>query len=228
MSDSKPISEPILEPIIDSKQQPAWHVVVLSIFSLCTYIPIWFYIAGSRIEKEALRFKDESESKSSSSLDQAEKNALARLERAGTRQAFASMTDLHLIISTFLMCLPVVNLFVLMRYAAKYATLIPDTQDAYYSWARNNPTFAAFVIACAFGALVLLNKLPGNWFLLFTLASLPLAVVQSWLNKHWKNYENEEYLARQAFSPLEILIIIIGASLLGMIAINPEINGRTQ
>ena len=208
------------EPIIDSKQQPAWHVVVLSIFSLCTYVPIWFYTAGSRLEKEASRLKDES------TLDLAEKNALARLERAGPRKAFTEMTDLHLIISTFLMCLPVINLFVLMRYAAKYATLIPDSQDAYYNWVRNNPTFAAFLVACTFGALVLLNKLPGNWFLLFTLASLPLAVVQSWLNKHWKNYENEEYLARQAFSPLEILIIIAGASLLGMIAINPEINGR--
>lgn len=201
----------------DSLQQPAWHIVVLSIFTMGLYMPFWFYQTGSKLERIAQQLQ---ECDSEIAAGQEYEAAILRLTKAGTLESFKSMSNLNLLFFTFWLMLPIVNLIVLQRFATRYAGLIPNKE----SLVRKNQAFSGFLIAGVFGLSALLGKLPGNWYLLYLSACLPLAVVQSWLNQHWSLYENEESLPRQAFSPLELLMIIAGALLLGLILIGAEIN----
>jgi hypothetical protein len=201
----------------DSLQQPAWHVVVLSIFTMGLYMPFWFYQTGSKLEKTAQQLLN---GDSEVAATQEHEAASLRLAKAGTLESFKGMSNLNLLVFTFLFMLPIVNLVVLQRFACRYAGLIPNKE----SLVRKNQAFSGFLIAGVFGLSALLGKLPGNWYLFYLSACLPLAVVQFWLNQHWSLYENEENLPRQAFSPLELLMIIAGALLLGLILIGAEIN----
>ena len=57
----------------------------------------------------------------------------------------------------------------------------------------------------------------------FAVTSLFLAVAQSWLNQYWKVYEDDKLLVRQAFNPLEILLIVVGASFIGLLVVSLDV-----
>ena len=50
------------------------------------------------------------------------------------------------------------------------------------------------------------------------LAGIPLAIAQLWLNAYWRSVEPPAMTIRHAFTVKELLAIIVGASLLGLVA----------
>lgn len=217
----------------DSRQIPAWHVIVLSVSSFGLYNIYWIYrnlsqlrtcaqVALDTKSDQKLYFDestmDDQEKKDFAELKQEARGALLRLDNAGTREAFLNFAKCPAGVFATVFAVPVANLIILMRSASQFATLIPDQ----LSNVRKNALFISFCVALAYGALSLLAKLPGAWSLLYLSTALPLFVVQTWLNKHWQVYENEKFLARQAFNPLELGVIIVGASLFGLVLINSD------
>lgn len=229
---AKPSEEVIL---LDSLQQPAWHVVVLSLFTFGAYNMFWLYkslrtllqqsqyLAASCAPTEVApgdfsvdAGDDEAEKKPTAEELVAIKN---RLQNCGTLGVFLKFTQTRPIFTTFLFAVPILNLIVLLGFAFMSAQLHPDEK----SFVRKNPQFSAFVVALLFGALTLLIKLPEPYQLMYLTSSLSLAAVQMWLNSHWKVYENNSRLARQAFSPLEILFIVLGAAWIGLVVVHTDL-----
>lgn len=218
----------------DSRQIPAWHVIVLSVSSFGLYNIYWIYrnlsqlrtcaqIALDTQSDQKLYFDestmDEQEKQDFAELKQEARGALIRLANEGTKEAFLNFAKCPAGVFTAVFAVPVANLIILMRSASQFAALIPDK----LSNVRKNALFIGFCLALAYGAFSLLAKLPGAWSLFYLTTAMPLFVLQTWLNKHWQVYENEKFLARQAFNPLELGVIIIGASLFGLVLINGDV-----
>ncbi|MBS1991638.1 MAG: hypothetical protein JSS83_14035 [Cyanobacteria bacterium SZAS LIN-3] len=182
-----------------SKQQPPWHVFVLSVLTLSLYNFYWFY-------KNLLLLNQEIPAQS----------AATPTETAGKKPRFC---QLHPYFSTLLFFLPVVNMIILMEFFAATGDLIPD-QESF--WHKNN-LFCAFALALSFGALFLLSVLPNPYHLFYLTNALPLAVAQQALNKHWHKTENGSLLLRSAFNPLELVVIFFGAGCLGLVAISSSV-----
>lgn len=201
--------------LLDSKQKPAWHIAVLSIFSLGIYNIYWLYFNLRNLTDSAIHLKAQMENSSAEEL-----RIMGRLKEAGTLDALFAFCVARPVLTTFLFAVPLLNLLVLLGFANAAAKLNPQQ-----GFARNNPAFAAFLIALFFGALSLLSKLPEPYQLLYTLSCLPLATVQHWLNNHWKVVEKDEQrLARQAFNVPELALIIVGAMVLGLNYVHSEMH----
>jgi hypothetical protein len=207
--------------LLDSQQQPAWHVVVLSFFTLGAYNMYWLYrnlnslCQGSNQLQRSINGEDP---------DPELEGAHIRLGRAGTLEAYLKFTQARPILTTALFAIPVVNLLVLLGFAHMSAQLVPNRE----SFVRKNSQFSGFVVALLFGALTLLNAnllkwMPEPLHLLYLSSALPLALVQVWLNSHWKVVEDNKHLARQAFSPLELVAIVLGAAWIGLVVIHQDI-----
>lgn len=205
----------LVEPILlESQQQPAWHVVVLSFFTLGAYNMYWFYRNLNSLCQGSNQLQQSIDGK-----DPELEDVHIRLGRDGTLDTYLKFGQARPILTTALFAIPVVNLLVLLGFAHMSAQLIPDRN----SIVRKNSQFSGFVVALLFGALTLLIRLPEPFQLLYLSSALPLAVVQIWINRHWKAVEDNKRLARQAFSPLELVAIVTGATVIGLIAIHPDI-----
>lgn len=235
--------------LLNSQQQPAWHVVIMSFFTLGAYNMFWLYRNLSDLCRvsQQLQASIQSEATASPSTinNSVESSGISdkatesnydsdktmtpeeledihiKLGRAGTLDPFLQFAQARPIFTTALFAIPVVNLLVLLGFAHMSAKLVPDND----SFVRKNSQFSGFVVALLFGALTLLIRLPEPFQLLYLASAIPLAVVQIWLNRHWKTVEDNKRLARQAFSPLELVAIISGAAFIGLIAIHPDIQG---
>lgn len=203
-NDSKNSDEKIKsdQPAPDSKQIPAWHVVTLSVFSCGIYNFYWFYKALKELHNAA--------------ANSAETGPLMRLENAGTKDTFLALAKWPVGMFTLMFAVPILNLIALMRVIDQICLLIPEETPL-----KRNSKLTAFLMALGFGSCVLLLKLPFlaehiKLLIFFSVSSLFLAIPQNWLNKHWKLYENDRLLVRQAFNPVELVLIIAGASLLGL------------
>ena len=151
-------------------------------------------------------------------------DAHIRLGRVGTLETYLKFTQTRPILTTALFAIPVINLLVLLGFAHMSAQLVPNRD----SFVRKNSQFSGFVVALLFGALTLLTTnllkwLPEPLHLLYLSSSLPLAAVQIWLNSHWKVVEDNKRIARQAFSPLELVAIVFGAAWIGLVVIHQDI-----
>ncbi|HNG77479.1 MAG TPA: hypothetical protein PLY72_23600, partial [Candidatus Obscuribacter sp.] len=149
--------------------------------------------------------------------------ALSRLSRDGSKEVFLAMHKWPVGMYTLLFAIPVVNLLALMRLVNQFCLLRPGRTDI-----RENSRFIAFALSLGFGASVLLLKLPlmavqYKLITYFAVTSLFLAVAQSWLNQYWKVYEDDKLLVRQAFNPLEILLIVVGASFIGLLVVSLDV-----
>ncbi len=208
----------------ESIQQPAWHVVILSIFTFGAYNMYWLWrsLRTLRDRSEALKIQLE-QSKNDPTQTEPDLRLLGRLEKAGTLQAYFAFAEARPVLTTALFAIPVVNLLVLLGFANAVAGLWPDGK----SIVRKKSKLIAFLVALLFGSLTLLFLLKEPYQLLYLSSSMALFIVQVWLNRHWKLVEGdgkgEEKLARQAFSPVELVAIIFGAAWIGLIAIHPDL-----
>jgi hypothetical protein len=181
-----------------SRQQPGWHVFVLSVFTFSIYNVYWFYKSLNLL------------------------NAHSSVQTSNTPASPAAPTYFcqeHPFFSTFLFLIPVVNLIIGMQFFALVGQLLPDKNSFWHK----NSLLCAFALALAFGALFLFSVLPEPYFLFYLLNALPLAFVQSALNRHWEVVEQDNLVVRAAFNPIELVVIFFGAGLLGLCAVGPSI-----
>ncbi|MDX1988873.1 MAG: DUF4234 domain-containing protein [Candidatus Obscuribacter sp.] len=221
----------------DSRQIPAWHIVVLSVVTLGIYNLYWFYKTLSQLKTAAQialevenpgavapnTNESESDRAVMDELRNEARTALSRLSRDGSKEVFLAMHKWPVGMYTLLFAIPMVNLLALMRLVNQFCLLQPGRKEI-----RENSRFLAFALSLGFGASVLLLKLPFmavqyKLITYFAVTSLFLSVAQSWLNQYWKVYEADKLLVRQAFNPLEILLIVLGASFIGLLVVSLDV-----
>lgn len=170
-----------------SARQPAWHVIILSVFTFTAYIPFWLLKTLKALRKnEAL-----------------ESIILKKIPSA---------------ILFILMFFPVLNLPILA--SIYYDTIKLTPKDLPY---KHQPGPLALMMALLTTCLWFLGKLDVPMFLLFNLSVLPLALTQHWLNAYWDTVEDESFTYRQAFSVIELLVLIFGGLAFGLVVFNPMI-----
>jgi hypothetical protein len=113
------------------------------------------------------------------------------------------------------MALPVINFFLGIYFFKMLADLCPDTS----SLARKQPLIAGVLLSLLLIGALCLFKLPKIYFLLYCPAvCIPLSIAQHWLNMYWQNVElDKELLVRHSFSTIELVMLIFGIMLLGLI-----------
>lgn len=111
---------------------------------------------------------------------------------------------------------PVLHVVFAFNLFSGIANLYPKRTSA----VSQHPKWSAAVLVMAMVGFIYMTKLPGAWYFLSLGACIPLAIAQSWLNAYWQSLEtkDEQYLIRQAFTGKELLAIILGSLLLGLIA----------
>lgn len=96
------------------------------------------------------------------------------------------------------------------------AELSPDLG----SFPRRRPLLATCLIMAALIGSMSLARLADPFWVLSFAGSIPLAVVQSWLNDYWRSVEPPELSVRQAFTGKELIAILFGSLLLGLVMVH--------
>jgi len=177
------------EEIRESLQQPAWHVVALGMLTGMAYMAYWFYKNWRDLKRCA------------NSAD------------ASDDAALLTFKDINPLLRAILLILPPVQIYLGLTYSIAIASLHPDPN----SFPRKHPLLVSGLVVGSAMSILLLANLPGPWMLLYLLGSIPYAFVQHWLNAYWATVEPDEVLVRHAFSLGEMVAIILGASMLGLI-----------
>ena len=170
-----------------SARQPAWHVVLLSLFTFTAYIPFWLLKTIKVLKKN----------------DLLESVILKKIRSA---------------ILFIWMFFPILNLPILASIFYDSIKLTPKEVPL-----KDKPGPLALIMALLTTCLWFLGKLDVPMFLLFNLSVLPVAQAQHWLNAYWDKVEDESFTYRQAFSIVELLVLIIGGLAFGLVVFNPMI-----
>jgi hypothetical protein len=215
----------------ESLRQPVWHVVVLCVLTCFAYVFYWFYknwrdlqaVASSDTEKR----QDVQSPAASDRQDAQPSYTRAELERFRDISPPLRALGLILPLINFLfgIALPaglVIGLGLVFSAGALFlaATLIDGIaaiNPSPTSFPRRHPHLATASILMALVASMSLSKLPDPFWLLSLAGSIPLAITQSWLNSYWLSVEPPSSMVRHAFSGKELIAIIIGSLLLGLI-----------
>jgi uncharacterized BrkB/YihY/UPF0761 family membrane protein len=188
------------EIIKESRIQPVWHVIVLNVLTVCLYLPVWFYITAHQL---ARRY-DGAENPGHEPLTQltlTEKNSLELTKRIPPLMWALGMP------------IPFINIILGIFFFKMIAELYPERS----SFISRQPLLIGSAVTVSMIALMCLGKLPNNYYLLYVTACLPAAISQHWLNKYWHSVEPEGLLVRQSFATGELVMLILGIGLLGLI-----------
>ncbi len=172
-----------------SMQQPAWHVIVLSILTCSAYPIYWFYKTWRDLKAEA------------------------QSARGQTNPHLEQFADISPMLRTIGLLIPFFDIYIAVTLVKGIAELNP--QDSAFS--RKHPLVSSGLVLGFVIALACLYKLPGTLYMLSFAAAIPLAFVQSWLNNYWKSAESSDLIVRQAFTGKELIAVILGSLLLGLI-----------
>ena len=179
----------------ESRVQPIWHVLVLNMFTGLAYSLFWFYKAWRDLSAHA-----------------AEKFQAAE-NLVGTDFELRHFKDISPLLRTIGMVVPVLQLYLFFMLVFNLAKLHPRQT----SLPRRHPVISASVLSLSFCGSIMLANLPGAWYLLYVLAAIPLAVAQLWLKSYWHTEEPDGLMVRQAFSTSELLLLILGAIVVGLV-----------
>ncbi|MBX9670032.1 MAG: hypothetical protein K2X93_20700 [Candidatus Obscuribacterales bacterium] len=210
------------EPKLKSLRQPAWHIIVLSVFSLSLYLVYWYYKTVRDIKGYALKVESEG-APTADRCDVLSKYTKARpflasiLLVAPTALAplFLSLMPEAAIRAT----MPLIPLILLGFFAFLFRDIAALGVDQ--SLLRRNPSYAAFALTISMAMLWVLHKSGGAFYLMFTLVSIAPAIAQHWLNNYWQRVEPEETLVRRSFSGGELVTLILGSFILTLIMLTP-------
>ena len=178
----------------ESRQQPVWHVFVLNIFTMFAYSIVWF-------------FKNWYQLSAYNKLDEKmpdDDMARTTLKSCANKNAYWQ---------TFGLLVPFWQLFLTTGFFADTISLYPGEIPL----AKKFPLLGGAVMTAALAALLSLYRLPGIYYLLYLLASIPLATAQYMLNRFWSTCERPGLLVRQAFSVSELIAMIFGSLFLGLV-----------
>lgn len=222
-SKEKENKEKISKESPDSVRQPIWHVCVLGFFSFGLYIVFWFYKTIRDLKTHAKKLNE-----SNSEEFQASAPLKGYLEaRPGFRTlAFfiplleipLFFTPLHGAASICIRVIyPLLLIFLFANLFKDIASLIPDKE----SRIKNNPVQAALALVFSMPFFLTLAGAKGLAYLLYLLVVIPIAIAQKWLNQYWLSVEGEGNAMRTAFTPMETIMIIIGALWMGLVLFKP-------
>ena len=196
----------------DSIRQPVWHVMVLGFFSFGLYLIYWFYKTWRDLRNQA--------------RDNDPENPVLK-DYPGIRPWFRTLVFFIPVISIPLYLTPfaeaavkttqTVWVLVLGLIVANLfkdiASLIPDES----SWARINSVRASFVLSISIAMCLVFCTLDNICYLLYLLVVIPIGIVQHWLNQYYEASEKEVLALRYAFTPIETIVIILGALWMGLV-----------
>jgi hypothetical protein len=198
--EQKIASEVVAQP--ESNQQPIWHVIILHVFTMFAYSLVWFYKNCSQL----------------SALAQKVESGEATIEDHQTRVALKTLTRIHPALFTFGLLIPAVQFVLPTIFFRTVARLYPVEQSLVkrYSW------LVAIALTALMVGLLCLSKLPDAklpeaFYLLYLTAALPLAAAQFLLNAFWRSIEPQDRMLRQAFTGLELAMLILGSVWLGLV-----------
>lgn len=117
------------------------------------------------------------------------------------------------LICTIGILIPYINNYLYLTLAMGIARLLPNKD----SWPAKHPLSAALAIVIVSIIFDLMAFLQSAWYLLFFLSVIPLCVVQHWLNKYWESIEPLGLKTRSWLSGPEVISILAGSLLLGLI-----------
>lgn len=186
----------------ESNRQPIWHVVVLNVLSFFAYSFIWMYKNWHALSKRAKAPETDSEFQQAASADETKALKLAK-------RIHPIVITLALLVQT-LQAVPFLLIF-------KAAAELADDQN---SFKHKHPWITAIALLALLTACLKMSALPGAFRLLYLTAALPLAIAQFWLNSYWSRVESKDLVLRQAFSTSELLLLILGIALSGLVMVN--------
>lgn len=212
-------SNPKAETYAPSRQQPTWHVIVLSVFSLTLYLFYWYYKTVRDMRGKAIELSKDGNSPPPP-LDSYHKKHPVGAVAFLFAQFLIGYFLMHIspdpttkLIGAFVPLIVLVMYTLLFKDILKLAAK-PGTLGA------QQPLLVAVLLTLAIVACwVLSSSFGGALFLAFNLSCLPVAYAQGCLNDYWKRNEPDNALPRGAFSALEIVAIIIGSMALGLVGV---------
>lgn len=213
----------------NSIRQPAWHVLVLGYFTFGIYLFYWFYKTWRDLKAFAIKMaangNDKAEKENSSSKEY-QHEVIAKY--ANIRPWLRTLSFfLPLLLSPLLYFTPLKDIglditrgawlllcgFLAATLFKDIASLIPNED----SWARINAVRASFVLTLCIPMCLVFCILDNFCYLLYLLVTIPIAVVQHWLNQFYESQETETLALRTAPTPLETIVIVIGALWMGLV-----------
>jgi len=237
---TQPATSDVSPTVTKSLRQPAWHVVLLSMFTFLTYLFYWLYkttrdlksIAGASTEPTASAGVAEAVTETSAGANAAKPAevtpTVAVVPAEPLLSPFRKINPFWFTVAAiaptavgplFLIPMgqeamqkltPIVGILTLGFFVYIFHAIAKLGRDG--SMLKNNPTFPAFCLMMAMVALYRLGKLPGHFYLLFTLTSIPVAIAQHWLNDYLERKEPSGALLRHSFSMGEIITMLVGSS----------------
>lgn len=207
--------------VLDSRQQPVWHVVVLGFFTWgFLYLPWWVF-------KSYRDLKRECEEVNGVEIDSAAQAAgivpplLAPVPDRRTdlvldehsRETLRIFGRVNPGLRGAGTLVPFLNLYLMTTLTIGICSLVPDSA----AFPRRKPLLATLLVLGGLLALLTTSHLPGLWFMLSFLSMIPIGVMQHWLNRYWARVESQALLVRHGFNMWEMLTIIIGASVTGLV-----------
>lgn len=200
----KAAQEPPVE-FRESKRQPTWHVFVLHILTLSAYSLIWYY----KNVRDLHEYAKEAASGDANDWQEA-LPVIKRYEKT------------HPLLRSVGLIVPLLQLFLVGQLFKDCAELYPDSNSVM----RRQPLLCGIALTAMIVGLFWLYKLPGAFFLLFLLSAIPMAIGQFWLNAFWSSVEDDDLIVRHAFSAGELVSIICGSMILGLIVVSFFIGGH--
>ncbi|MBX9879185.1 MAG: DUF4234 domain-containing protein [Candidatus Obscuribacterales bacterium] len=176
----------VVEPAL-SRQQPLWHVVVLSILTCGAYPIYWFFKNWRDLKAEAIN-----ERQNNPSLE--------------------PFFDISPLLRTMGLFVPFLNIYFAVAQVKSIAELNPSEK----SYSKQHPLIASGLVMGLLIGILFLQRLPGILYMLCFAAGVPLAFVQSWLNNYWRSVESPELIVRQTFTGKELIAVILGGLLIGL------------
>ncbi len=185
-------------------------MVVLNILTIFGYSWVWFY-KNWRDLKEFANTASEDEIQQVAALPQQQKTLLY-------------LSKMNVFIHAMALLMPYFQAF----FAAILFRQISELYPRRDSILGKNPVFTAIILTAITWLFTYAAERDGICRLLFLVAIIPQVVAQKMLNQFWLEVEVPELPLRQAFSGNELLLIILGAGMLGLILsemISPSVPG---
>lgn len=220
--DSQQISEPKLAgdtEVMDSRQQPVWHVLVLGFFTFNLYTAYWLFKTYSDLKREATEVLGpyEDAAASAAGISAAVLKPIPPRNPAfhpdeHTRETLRTFWRVNPALRTVGMLIPIVQIYIAATLTLGLANLVPGAN----SFPRRKPIVATLLVAFGFFAALTLGYLNHGYWMLASVAMIPVAVLQHWLNRYWDAVESADLMVRHGFNLWEMITIIIGASIIGL------------
>jgi hypothetical protein len=191
------------EQIRESHIQPLWHVLILTLLTAGLYLPFWVY----------KNCRDLSWRASASAEDSPEALKPLTIYEAGALRYIKRCYPIFLAFGAFL---PYVGAFISAFYFKTIAQLYPEVDSPIHRY----PILFGIILTLAVYGAAALNCLPGVAYLLYLSVVLPALLAQHWLNRYWRAVEPEGMFIRYSFSATELVLLMIGIMLTGMLILH--------